>query len=194
MQTWLKEGTPFTLQFLLVSRVCLHCSHPLVILWNSRLLAVDEMIDFLSREPYGLLWDLPLPYLQCHLLWQSNSKGRYDENVWLQSRWWQDATYDDITIWKGGLVFCLTLTLLQVASIFKFLQFWKIKEILCTCKPFHIDQQLANGLAEMSVSYLHHPLGLRSQNKQPKGDRHTLNLHKSAICRKRNRSRWYIHM
>lgn len=134
-----------------------------------------------------------LPYIQCHLLWQSNSKGRYDENVWLQSRWWQDATYDHITRWKGRLVFCLTLTLLQVASIFKFLQFWKIKEILCTCKPFHIDQQLANALTEMSVSYLHHPLGLRSQNKQPKGDSHTVNLHKSAICRNRNRNRWYIH-
>lgn len=82
-------------------------------LWKSSIWAGHSMR---FTKIVGLTFTLP--YIQCHLLWQSNSKGRYDENVWLQSRWWQDATYDHITSWKGRLVFCLTLTLLQAASIF----------------------------------------------------------------------------
>lgn len=142
---------------------------------------------------YFVRFTFTLP-TKCNLLWQSNSKGRYDENVRLQSRWWQDATYDDITSWKDRLVFCMTLILLQVASIFKFLQFWNIKEILCACKPFHTDQQLANALTDMSGRigfnnnncYLHHLQGLRSQNKQQIGNSRSVNVHKNEICRNRN--------
>ena len=139
MHKWLKEGTPLTLHVLWVSWVCLYCTHFLVTHWNWRLQQLMRWSPVMWALSAFVRFTFTLP-TKCHLLWQSNSKGRYDENVWLQLRWWQDATCDDLTSWKGRLVFCLIL--LQVASIFKFLQFWNIKEMLYTCKPLHTDQQL----------------------------------------------------